>query len=155
MFENLFAKQGLSMGRLHAWILLSESGSQPEVRERILSFLHKVLHVDPADARVLPCSELDNAKVGKRVPKHPLYDAYIGQDRRSARGDFYAKSEPGALVPEINEPVASAEKESQRPFWQQPLPRVQRVFTTPIKHLVTEWRSTSQRLRSEPPQEEI
>jgi hypothetical protein len=30
MFEDLFAKQGLSMGRLHGLILLSDSASKPE-----------------------------------------------------------------------------------------------------------------------------
>ena len=104
-------------------------------------------------ARVLPYSDRD-ANVGKRVSRHPLHDTYIGPDSRARRAEFYAKSTQGMLVPEINEPTSESSKRGQSALFEQPLPRVERVFTMPIKELFQLWRSIAQNLHSLRPENE-
>lgn len=122
----------------------------PEKKERILKFFQEVLHVPLEKARALPYSEAD-LKVGKRVSKHPLHDTYIGPESKSDRAKFYSKSAEGMLIPEIDEPAPAQVTERQRELIEEPLPRVQRVFTMPINELCLLWSNTAERLRSEHP----
>lgn len=122
----------------------------PETKEHILKFFEEVLHVRPEQARVLPYSEAD-AKVGKRVSQHPLHDTYIGPDTKADRAKFYSKSASGMLIPEIDEPAPTPATKRQRQLIEEPLPRVQRVFTMPINELCSLWSNTAEALRSQHP----
>lgn len=119
----------------------------PEIKENILKFFEEVLHMRPEQARVLPYSEAD-AKVGKRVSQHPLHDTYIGPDFKAARGKFYSKSAEGMLIPEIDEAAPTPVTKRQHQLIEQPLPRVQRVFTMPIHELCSLWSDTAEQLLS-------
>jgi len=119
----------------------------PELRDRILHFLGEVLQVDPAETRVLPYSER-GAKVGKRLSRHPLQDTYIGSDFRAAPVQFYEKSTHGMLVPDIDPPTEPRERVRHAALFEHPLPRVQGVFTMPLKDLLALWSNTAQQLLS-------
>ena len=124
----------------------------PEAREKILTFLRDVLRVDLTKATVLPYSDLD-PKAGKRISQHPLHDTYIAKGSRSTPGEFYAKGREGILTPEIDQPDGQTEKANRRLLLQS-VPRVQKVFTTPLKDLLALWKETAHHLLSHRPTEE-
>jgi hypothetical protein len=112
----------------------------PDVERSIIDFFRKVLQVEPEQAKVLPYSE-ERSTVGKRLSRHPLHDAFIGEKARSVHENFYAKSNAGMLIPDIRED--SEPGKSRRGA--EPLTRVQRVFTMPLKELLALWEATAQR----------
>ena len=115
-------------------------------KDNILKFFEDVLQVNPNDAKVLPYSEAD-AKVGKRVSQHPLHDTFISPESKKNRSDFYEKSEGGALVAEIDEPM-DQRQDDDLIYTEEVLPRVQRVFTTPLSNLLVIWKETAHRFNA-------
>jgi hypothetical protein len=106
--------------------------------------MQSVLQISPEQAKVLPFSEMDRVKDGKRVSQHPLHDTFIGSDAKRVRNEFYSKVSPGALVADID-PAAQPGLE-MADNWNdgRPLPRVQRVFTMPFSDLFELWESAAQ-----------
>ncbi len=112
---------------------------EPTTKEAILKCFREVLLIDLESACVLPYSETDLPKVGKRVSEHPLHETYIGKKDREHRHELYQKADTGALIPELDEPTQHepGERSSRPPAI--PIPRSQRVFTMPLAHLVERW----------------
>src|SRR5207253_1987127 len=95
----------------------------------ILRCMVETLLIDPNSAKVLPVSQFDKTKVGKRVTAHPLHETFVGKAAKDHREDFYSKSEPGSLVADLDD---QADRErGQHPA--EPVERVQRVFTAPVQ----------------------
>jgi len=122
---------------------------EPEHEQQIIACLTKVLLVRPEEAKVLPYSTADRLKVGKRISSHPLHETFLGPEwkEKKHRDEYYEKSEPGALVAELDEDRALEanvveEDEHER------LSRVQRVFTSPVDRLFEAWGEAAKMLRS-------
>lgn len=122
---------------------------EPERERQIIDCLSKVLFVQPAEAKVLPYSTADRLKVGKRISTHRLHETFLGPEwsEKKHRDEYYERSEPGALVAELDmhrapEVDAAGKDEHER------LPRLQRVFTAPIDRLVETWSAAAESLRS-------
>jgi hypothetical protein len=114
-----------------------------------MACLTEVLFVEPKDAKVLPYSNADHFKVGKRISRHPLHETFLGPEwkEKKLRDEYYQKSEPGALVAELDAPVDS-EAALECEDVSEELSRLQRVFTTPVDRLIEAWRDAAQLLRS-------
>lgn len=102
--------------------------------------------VDPDEAKVLPYSDFDRLKVGKLVSRHPLHDTFIGPEwkDKQRRDEYYERSEPGALVAELDEEIV----QSSRGRNSDDEPRVQRVFTAKIGQLLEVWKETARLIRN-------
>ena len=98
---------------------------------------------------MLPFSKSDRPKIGKRVSDRPLHDTYIGSESKQHRDEFCEKSGGGALVAEIDEPGDKRKAPSLLADVTDPLPRVQRVFTMPLAHLLEQWKETAHRWQSQ------
>ena len=120
---------------------------EPRLKEEMIKCLKDVLYIDPLTARVLPFSEIDRYKVGKRISRHPLHDAYIGDEWKKRSADFYEKTEPGALVPELDDPSDSEVPASLSASKDVPIPHVQRVYTMPLEKLEETWRKAAENRR--------
>jgi len=123
---------------------------EPERERKILTFLEDILLVEPQQAKVLPYSNADRLKVGKRVSTHPLHETFLGPEwkEKKLRDEYYERTEPGALVAELDS-VADvgrfdvlAVDDSQ----DKPLHRLQRVFTAPLDRLFEAWAETARTL---------
>lgn len=122
---------------------------EPDRERQIMACLTEVLFVEPNDAKVLPHSNADRLKVGKRISTHPLHETFLGPEwkAKKLRDEYYQKSEPGALVAELDSEADSRAAEGQNEG-REVLPRLQRVFTTPIDRLADTWREAARSLRS-------
>jgi hypothetical protein len=113
---------------------------EPDRERQILDCLEKLLFVEPRKAKVLPYSSDDRLKVGKRVSTHPLHETFLGPEwnEKGLRDEYYGRSEPGALVAEldIREAAGSAKPAIDE---NEEVPRLQRVFTAPVDRLVETW----------------
>lgn len=114
---------------------------EPEVEQEMLECLREVLLVETDKAKVLPFSQADNAKLGKRVSNHPLHETFLGNQLNDAsiRDEYYRESRKGSLLAELN----TAEDVDRS----KPLKRLQRVYTAPVKDLLEEWRERAADLR--------
>lgn len=114
---------------------------------RILECLEEILFVDTSKAKVLPYSSADRAKVGKRVSTHPLHETYLGLEWREAehRDSYYQRTEAGALVADLDSQHRAASRIKDDGIAEH-LPRLQRVFTTPIDKLVETWSEAAKML---------
>ncbi|MGI6415192.1 MAG: hypothetical protein ACOX1P_05940 [Thermoguttaceae bacterium] len=121
----------------------------PPQRERqIIACLSEVLFVVPSQAKVLPYSSIDRSRVGKRISTHALHETFLGPEWREKRlrDEYYERSEPGALVAELDvEPARETETHDEK----EPVPRLQRVFTLPLDRLVHSWGEAARLLRSQ------
>lgn len=117
----------------------------PDQERQIITCLAELLFVDPKDAKVLPYSVADRLKVGKRISMHPLHETFLGPEwkEKKLRDEYYERSEPGALVAELDSPV-DTNAFSKLEEVSQELSRLQRVFTTPVDRLIETWRDTAQ-----------
>lgn len=113
---------------------------EPDREAQIIECLSKVLFVRPENAKVLPFSEADRLKVGKRISTHPLHDTFLGPEwkEKPRRDKYYEASDHGALVADLDlddipEDVALGD------WHNDPLPRLQRVFTSPLDQLNVKW----------------
>jgi len=122
---------------------------EPERERQIMDCLSEVLLVHPQDAKVLPYSQVDRLKVGKRISTHPLHETFLGSElkEKKFRDEYYARSKAGDLVAELDSQDGLALKDGE---WIKPegLPRLQRVFTAPMDRLVETWSETAKALRS-------
>jgi hypothetical protein len=120
-----------------------------EREQQILHCLSNVLFVQPSEAKVLPYSAADQLKVGKRISTHPLRETFLGPEweEKKLRDEYYGRSEPGAMVFELDSPDASNCEDGDRAE-QEDLPRLQRVFTSPVELLVDAWGEMAKTLRS-------
>ena len=122
---------------------------EPEQERQIFDCLSKVLFVQPEEARVLPYSSADRSKIGKRISTHPLHETFLGPEwkEKKLRDEYYQKSEPGALVAELD---LLKDFESSRATDEDPeqLTRLQRVVTTPVERLIETWGDAAKMLRS-------
>ena len=121
---------------------------EPKVRDEMFECLTKVFCVDLEKARVLPFSEMDRFKTGKRVSEHPLHETYIGKESKRDREKFYAQTTLGALVAEIDQALGERVEQRLLPFSGEAVPRVQRVFTMPLDDLLGLWKSAADSLFS-------
>jgi hypothetical protein len=122
---------------------------EPDRERQIMAFLTDVLFVEPEEAKVLPYSNSDRLKVGKRISTHPLHETFLGPEwkEKKLRDEYYQKSEPGALVAELDSHADSRMDMSQGDG-REDLSRLQRVFTTPIERLADTWREAARLWRS-------
>ena len=106
----------------------------------------------PQRAKVLPYSNADRLKVGKRISSHPLHETFLGpewKDKR-LRHEYYQRTEPGALVAELDT-VSNARRSEEMEAGSSnddPIPRLQRVFTAPVDRLVEVWSEAARTLAS-------
>jgi hypothetical protein len=119
---------------------------QPRERAAILTCLAEVLQVDPEHAKVLPISDYDQAKVGKRISAHPLHDTFLGEAAKQRLVDFYGKAERGTLVADLDEPATGPARGRRGASTADRVQRVQRVFTTPLEELERIWGETARQL---------
>lgn len=120
-----------------------------ETEKAMMSCLQRVLQVDPEKAKVLPfseLSELERAKIGKRLADHPLHEAYIDQESKLEPATFYSGAKPGALIAKIDEEPMDDKVniEYQATLFEvddadTDLGRTQRVFTLPLEQLKSIW----------------
>jgi hypothetical protein len=115
----------------------------PDLEAAILRCLTETLLIEPEQAKVLPVSHFDKAKVGKRVTAHPLHETFVGKASKTRREDFYSKSDQGSLVIDLDD-----QADRQQEGHGEPVERVQRVFTTPIHQLQERWFSLARNLHS-------
>ncbi len=112
-------------------------------RERNISeYLREVLLVDVEKAKALPYSGEDDAKTGKRIAKHPLHETFLRNqlvDRRY-RDSYYRSAKQGRLTADLD--LFSAESADE------PIERLQRVYTAPVKDLLEDWRNRAATLKS-------
>ncbi len=122
---------------------------EPDREQQIMACLTDVLFVEPEEAKVLPYSNADRLKVGKRISTHPLHETFLGPEwkEKKLRDEYYQKSEPGALVAELDS-QADSRAAMSHDDGREELPRLQRVFTTPIERLADTWREAARLLRS-------
>jgi hypothetical protein len=129
----------------------------PDLRARMLHFMESVLLVRPERAKVLPFSGDDDPTVGKRVSQHPLHDMFIGPEYRHEPEAFYAKVPPEALVADVRRPAPPPPDEELKipqltERVEEPLPRVQRVFTMRFDDLFEIWEQIAREwLQGHPP----
>jgi len=109
------------------------------IRDAMLASLREVLLIRPDQAKVLPFSDYDRCKAGRRVSRHPLHETYIGKEPKKHRDAFYAKTQLGALVADIDDPFEDKDRQPDLISAQEPLPRVQKVFTMPFRDLLEIW----------------
>ena len=119
---------------------------EPRVRDAILTSLQEDMLIDLAEARVLPFSETDRATAGKRIALHPLHETFIGKEVKEHREPFYSKAPMGALVADID---AASQELAQASSRDEPLQRVQKVFTTRFKELFEMWEQIAAQLETE------
>jgi hypothetical protein len=123
-----------------------------KLRDAMLASLRKPLLIRPDQAKVLPFSDYDRSKAGRRVSRHPLHDTYIGKELRLQRDEFYTKTQLGALVADIDDPAKDKNHQAEVISVQDPLPRAQKVFTMPFQDLFEIWEETAKHhTRKHPP----
>jgi hypothetical protein len=124
---------------------------EPEREQQIIECLSKVLLILPEEAKVLPYSSADRLKVGKRISTHPLHETFLGPEwkEKELRDDYYSRSEPGALVAELD-PQKELEFDSvdAEADEHEELTRLQRVFTSPVERLVEAWGEMARAIRT-------
>jgi hypothetical protein len=122
---------------------------EPDREHRILECLETVLFVHPEAAKVLPYSNADRPKMGKRVSTHPLHETFLGAEMKEKKShdEYYQRSEPGALVANLDS-LAHSEFERISDGEDDHLPRLQRVFTSPLDRLLETWSEAARALRS-------
>jgi hypothetical protein len=113
---------------------------EPKLERQMIDCLSNVLFVQPEEAKVLPYSSADRLKVGKRISTHPLHETFLGPEwkDKQLRDEYYQRSEAGALVAELDERSGHDSKRADEGAAER-LPRLQRVFTTPVDRLVETW----------------
>lgn len=121
-----------------------------EQEAAILRCLEETLLIDPENAKVLPVSSFDRVRVGKRISAHPLHDTFLGPARKQERIAFYQRTDPGTLVADLDEGEAP-DRVEQRDLFTEPVQRVQRVFTMPLKDLETAWTAAASQRRQRKP----
>lgn len=114
----------------------------PEVEHEMLGYLRETLLINPPQAKVLPYSGADGAKYGKRVSSHPLHETFLGTQLAdsSLRDEYYRESKRGTLLADLDEINEVVDNDDS-------LPRLQRVFTSPVKKLLEDWRERASALR--------
>lgn len=122
---------------------------EPDREHEILECLERVLLVPPEAAKVLPYSNADRAKMGKRISTHPLHETFLGPQlkEKTRRDEYYQRSEAGALVADLDFHLGS-KSESTRDNADEPLMRLQRVFTSPLERLIETWSEGARAMRS-------
>lgn len=117
---------------------------EPEVERMMLQCLEEVLLVEPNRAKVKPYSDVDNAKLGKRVSRHPLHETFLGPQltHRDRRDAYYADANESAFIAELdNDDDASSAKDG--------IKRLQRVFTSPVAELREGWGKHAKAMHSQ------
>lgn len=119
--------------------------------EQIMECLKKVLLVDTEKVKVLPYSDRERHKVGKRVSEHPVHDTFIGPKQRdkALRDKYYERAEKGALVAEIDAMIMEDHAAEREGITGASVLRVQRVFTIPLDELTKIWGETAQHIREQ------
>jgi hypothetical protein len=120
----------------------------PDMVQAILGCLEETLFLEPEAMKVRPVSEYKREKVGKRFSFHPLHDTFIGEDCRRQREEFYSRADPDFLTAELDEPPDAERPQRQLALPEEPVHRIQRVFTTPLSTLEALWTETARRLRA-------
>lgn len=121
---------------------------EPEREREIMASLTELFCVDPSQAKVLPYSSADRLKEGKRISTHPLHETFLGPEwkEKTLRDEYYRQSEAGALVAELDDtPTSESPVGDYGP--EEILPRLQRVFTTPLSKLSETWSNAARMLR--------
>ena len=118
------------------------------LRQTILRSLVETLQIDLDEAKVLPISEYDQARLGKRISSHALHETFLGERSKRRRDEYYQRARPGMLVAELDEQVSAEDMMSRGGRRPEALPRVQRDFTMPLDELAEIWAETARQLRA-------
>ena len=112
-----------------------------EQKRDISDYLREVLLVDVEKAKALPYSGEDDAKSGKRIAKHPLHETFLRTQLidRSDRDSYYRSAKQGTLSAELDLFDVGGTDE--------PIDRLQRVYTAPVNDLLDEWRNRATSLK--------
>jgi hypothetical protein len=120
-----------------------------ELNDEIRQCLAEILKVVPDQARVLPVSEFDHTKAGRRVSSHPLHETFMGRDTKERQSEFYARTQEQTLVADLDSLGGTTEDASAVLFIEeQHIGRVQRVLTLPLRKLEKMWREKAARFQS-------
>jgi hypothetical protein len=119
-----------------------------ELEAAIRQCLTETLLIDPEEAKVLPVSSYDEAKVGKRISRHPLRETFINPKEERNRAEFYRKVEPGLLVADLDGLGVASDQQKLPASANEPIRRLQRVFTTPLARLEALWATTARQMAS-------
>jgi hypothetical protein len=122
----------------------------PEEEAAIKKCLVEQLFLNLETARVLPISSFDPMKVGKRLGRHPLHEAYWGPKAKLKHPDYYANLPPGTLIA-IPDDLAAERSRERQPTLREPVKRVLRVFTMPLIELQASWKHTARSLGGREP----
>ena len=115
-----------------------------ETEQAMVHCLEETLLVDLEQAKVRPYSDVDRAKIGKRVSQHPLHETFLGSQltEPSHRDAYYAEANKSAFIAELD--VGDDESLDLK----DELKRLQKVFTTPVAELRESWRKNAAARRS-------
>lgn len=116
-----------------------------ETEQAMVHCLEETLLVDLEQAKVKPYSDVDRAKIGKRVSQHPLHETFLGSQLTESghRDAYYSGAKESAFIAELD--VADDDSLDLK----DELKRLQRVFTSPVAELREGWRKQAELLRSE------
>lgn len=114
-----------------------------ETEQAMVHCLEETLLVDLEQAKVKPYSDVDRAKIGKRVSQHPLHETFLGSQltEPSHRDAYYAEANKSAFIAELD--LGADESFDLK----DELKRLQRVFTSPVAELRQGWRKHAEALR--------
>ena len=98
----------------------------------MVNCLREIFGIPLEKAKALPYSEWSEPRVGRRVSKHGLHEAYLGTAKVEGAAKFYERSLPGWLVPEIDAQPTELHHLSN-------IERVLRVYTMPLATLRARW----------------
>ena len=114
-----------------------------ETEQAMVHCLEELLLVDLEQAKVRPYSDVDRAKIGKRVSQHPLHETFLGSQLTEPghRDAYYAEAKESAFIAELD----AGDDESLDS--KDELKRLQRVYTSPVAELRQGWRKHAEALR--------
>lgn len=123
---------------------------EPEQEREIIDCMSNVLLVRPDEAKVLPYSNVDRLKVGKRISTHPLHETFLGPEwkEKQRRDEYYERSAPGSLVADLDTQRALDFEDGDQEEPKE-LTRLQRVFTSPIDRLLDAWGDAAKLLKTQ------
>jgi hypothetical protein len=114
-----------------------------ETEQEMIRCLEEILLVDLEQAKVRPYSDVDRAKIGKRVSRHPLHETFLGSQltQRGDRDAYYAEAKESAFIAELDH------GEDDSLYTKDELKRLQKVITSPVAELRDGWRKRALAVR--------
>jgi hypothetical protein len=127
----LWSAESLAVSDKRIVKMISSPGFEvdPHTDHSMRSCFENLFGVDLRKARVLPYSDWEEPRAGRRVAKHLLHGTFIDDSKKQSARAFYMPSRVGDLVAEVD---YSEDRKSR-------LERVQQVYTTPVEQLRERW----------------